>query len=99
MVSKLKKFFHFGSTYMFIKNNLRMLKNTEAAIVNVTLSILIAFILIFTPKAICTKKRGNAFKRMDSRIKNRKYTCVNKSVKVSCLTFLIKKKFSATFVI
>lgn len=46
-----------------------------------TLSILIAFIVIFTPKAICTKKRGNAFKRMDRWIKNRKYTCVNKSVK------------------
>lgn len=80
MVSKLKKVFHFESTYMFIKNNLRIQKSTEAATVNVNTYILIAFI-IFTPKAICTKKRGNAFKRMDSRIKNRKYRCVNKSAK------------------
>ena len=62
-----------------------------------TLSILIAFIVIFTPKAICTKKRGNAFKRMDRWIKNRKYTCVNKSVKSYLFDILIKKFFSATF--
>ena len=61
-----------------------------------TLSILIAFI-IFTPKAICTKKRGNAFKRMDSRIKNRKYRCVNKSAKSYLFDIFIKKEFSATF--